>query len=63
MNKTIEITFAPSGQLTIEAHGFKGFCHQATRDFEEALGEVQDRRRTAEFFQTENTKTQQKTGQ
>jgi len=64
MNKTIEITLAPSGQFTIEALGFKGAsCQQATKAFEEALGQVESTHRTAEFFQSEATKNQQHLGQ
>ncbi len=64
MKKTIEVTFAPDGQFSVQAHGFKGSsCHAATKAFEEALGEVQSTRRTAEFFQAETTKNQQKLGQ
>jgi hypothetical protein len=64
MKKTIEVTIDADGKFTVEAHGFKGTtCHQATKGFEEALGEVQNSRRKAEFFQTETTQNQQKLGQ
>jgi len=64
MKKTIEVTIGPDGKFSVEAHGFKGTtCHAATKAFEEALGEVQSSRRTAEFFQAETTKNQQKLGQ
>ena len=64
MKKTIEVTFAPDGKFTVEARGFRGSsCHQATKAFEEALGEVQNSRHTGEFFQSETTKNQQKLGQ
>jgi Protein of unknown function (DUF2997) len=64
MKKTIEVTIGPDRHFSVEAHGFKGSsCHDATRAFEEALGEVQTRRHKVEFFQTETTKNQQKLGQ
>jgi hypothetical protein len=64
MSKTIEITFSPDGQFTVQAHGFRGTtCQQATKALEDTLGEVQERRRTTEYFQTETTKSQQKLGQ
>lgn len=64
MKKTIEVTFSPDGKFTVAAHNFTGkSCHQATKAFEEALGEVQSSHRTAEFFQAETTKNQQKLGQ
>ena len=64
MKKTIEITIGPEGQFSVEAHGFKGAsCHKATKAFEEALGDIETSRHTAEFFQSETTKNQQKLGQ
>ena len=64
MKKTIEITIGPDGQISVETSGFKGtFCHKATKAMEEALGEVQSRKRTAEFFQTETATNQQRLGQ
>ncbi len=64
MKKTIEITFAPDGQFSVEAHGFKGTsCHDATKAFEASLGEIKTRRHTTEYFQNETTKNQQKLGQ
>jgi hypothetical protein len=64
MKKTIEVTIGPDGKFSVQAHGFKGnSCHQATKAFEEALGEVQTSRHTAEFFQVETTQNQQKLGQ
>jgi hypothetical protein len=64
MRKTIEVTFSPDGKFTVEAHGFNGSsCHADTKAFEEALGEVQTRRRKAEFYQVEPNKNQQKIGE
>ena len=64
MKKTIEITIGPEGQFSVEAHGFRGTsCHKATKAFEESLGDIETSRHTAEFFQAETTKNQQKLGQ
>jgi len=64
MKKTIEVTFTPAGEFTVQTFGFKGnSCNQATKAFEEALGQVESSRHTAEFFQSETTKNQQKLGQ
>ena len=64
MKKTIEITFSADGKFTVQARGFKGSsCHQATKALEEALGDVQSRRNTAEFYQSDAAKNQQQLGQ
>jgi len=64
MKKTIEVTFTPDGHFSVEARGFKGAsCHQTTKAFEEALGQVESSRHTAEFFQSESNKNQQHLGQ
>ena len=61
MKKTIEVTIGPDGRFSVEAHGFRGTsCHKATKAFEESLGDIQDSRHTAEFFQAETSKNQQK---
>jgi hypothetical protein len=37
--KYIETTFTPTGESSVEAHGFKdGACRVATKEYEEALG-------------------------
>lgn len=64
MKKTIEVTIEPTGKFSIEVHGFRGTsCHSATKAFEEALGDVQSRKRTAEFFQADSTQNHQQLGQ
>ena len=64
MKKTIEVTFTPDGKFTVQTIGFKGSsCKQTTKAFEEALGQVESSRHTAEFFQSEATKNQQHLGQ
>ena len=62
--KTIEIIIAPSGQLTIEAVGFKGAdCEQATRFIEEALGTKTRSVKKPEFYQARRAGNEQKVGQ
>jgi hypothetical protein len=63
MTKTIEVIVSASGEIKIDAVGFKGAdCEQATRFLEEALGTVQQKQRKPEFHQRNKTKVQQKVG-
>jgi hypothetical protein len=63
MTKTIEVIVSASGEINIDAVGFKGAdCEQATRFLEEALGTVQQKQRKPEFHQRSKTKLQQKVG-
>lgn len=51
--KEIVIEIAPSGEVKIEAVGFKGSsCDQATKVFEDALGVVADKKRKPEFYES-----------
>ena len=50
MNKCIEVVVAPTGEITVDALGFKGSdCAEATRFLEQALGVVQERWRKPEW--------------
>ena len=63
MNRTIEITVSPTGELHIEAIGFKGSgCKDATKALELALGTVQDSKHKPEFHQQARRTAQQKLG-
>jgi hypothetical protein len=63
MTRTIEVIVSASGEIQIEAVGFKGAdCDQATHFLEEALGTVQQKQRKPEFLQRSKTKLQQKVG-
>jgi len=56
--RSIEITFTPLGEVTIEAIGFKGkACEAATKAIEQALGAVTTRKAKPELYQAT---TQQK---
>ena len=61
MNRTIEIIIAPTGQIQIDAVGFKGpDCEQATAFLELALGTVEVRARKPSYHQGNSTKAQQR---
>ena len=62
-NRTIEIIVAPSGEIQIDAVGFKGpDCEQATRFLEEALGAVGQKVKKPEYHQSLKRTNQQKIG-
>ena len=57
MHRTVEITFAPSGEVGIEATGFKGnACEKATQEIETLLGTTTSRRKKSEYFAMTATK-------
>jgi Protein of unknown function (DUF2997) len=63
MNKTIEIIIAPSGEIQIDAVGFKGpDCEKATQFLEEALGVVGQETKKPEYHQRSTTRNQQRIG-
>lgn len=52
MKPTIEVVVSPTGDIVIEAIGFKGAdCEAATRFLEEALGVLTAKTRKPEFHQ------------
>ncbi len=52
MNKTIEITVGPKGETTVQTKGFTGGeCKDASRFYEQALGQRTAEQLTAEFHQ------------
>jgi hypothetical protein len=62
-NRTIEIIIEPSGEIQIDAVGFKGpDCEQATRFLEEALGVAGQKTKKPEFHQRANRTNQQRVG-
>ena len=61
MNKTIEIVVSVTGEIKIDAVGFKGAdCEKATEFLEAALGSVRRKVKKPEYLQ--HTKNQQKIG-
>ena len=48
----IELLFTPDGQVRLETRGLKGkTCLEETEALEKALGQVEGRTRTSEFYQ------------
>ena len=63
MKPTIEIIVSTTGEFTIEGVGFKGAgCEKATKFLEEALGQVEQRRKKPEFHQQAVVHKQQQLG-
>ena len=61
MKRTIEIIIGPSGEIKIDAIGFKGAdCEKATAFLEKALGVVGHKSKKPEFHQ--RTQQRQKVG-
>ena len=62
-NRTIEITIGPTGEIQIDAVGFKGpDCEQATRFLEEALGVVGQKIKKPEYHQHSTRTNKQRIG-
>jgi len=63
MNRTIEIIIGTTGEIQIDAVGFKGpDCEQATRFLEEALGAVGQKVKKPEYNQHGSRVGQQRVG-
>jgi hypothetical protein len=63
MNRTIEVIISPTGEIKMDAVGFKGAdCEKATQFLEEALGVVGKKVRKPEYQQYSRPKNQQKVG-
>ena len=61
MSRSIEVIVSPTGEIKIDAVGFKGAdCEQATRFLEEALGMPTHRQRKPEYHQRNAHHLQQK---
>lgn len=65
MSRKIHVRIAPSGEITVEAEGYKGNgCEAATKAIEEALGKTGNRTRKPDFWRQENkTQNKQKLGE
>ena len=60
MKPAIEVLISPTGEVLIEAVGFKGAdCEAATRFLEEALGVLTARDRKPEYHQATTRSAQQ----
>ena len=63
MNRAIEVIIGPTGEVKIDAAGFKGVdCEKATAFLEAALGIEQIRVRKPEFHQQARKAVHQKLG-
>ena len=64
MKKQIHVRVSPTGEITVEAHGFKGQgCEAATKAIEAALGSPANRTRKPEFWQRDtNVRQNQQLG-
>jgi hypothetical protein len=63
MNKTIEIIIGTTGEIQIDAVGFRGpDCEKATKFLEEALGVVGKKVKKPEYHQCSTRTNQQKLG-
>ena len=57
MSKTIEIIVSPKGETSVQTKGFIGStCRDASKFIEEALGRRTGEQLTAEFYQTESVR-------
>ena len=51
MSRQIRVKVSPTGDVTVEAYGFKGSgCEAATQAIEEALGTKVARRRKSDYW-------------
>jgi hypothetical protein len=63
MKSSIEITIAQTGEIKIDAVGFRGTdCEKATKYLEEALGAVGTKVKKPEFHQRQQNQRQQRIG-
>ena len=64
MSRKIHVRIAPSGDITVEAHGYKGKgCEAATKAIEDALGKAGTRTRKPDSWRQSNAaRNQQKLG-
>jgi hypothetical protein len=59
-SRIIEITVSPAGKTHVETKGFTGSeCRDASRFLEQALGQKQEERLTADFYRQASAETQQ----
>ncbi len=63
MNRTIEIIIGTTGEIQIDAVGFKGpDCEIATKFLEQALGVVGQKIKKPEYHQTRTLRARQNIG-
>jgi len=53
----LEITIDPEGNVSVRVKGVKGErCEDVTRDLEEAIGDLEERKHTDEYYQRDTGK-------
>ena len=64
MSRQIRVKVSPTGEITVEAYGFKGSgCEAATKAIEDALGtKVSSRRKSDYWSQSLSNQNQQTLG-
>jgi Protein of unknown function (DUF2997) len=63
MKRSIEVVIQSTGEIAIDAIGFKGAdCEKATKYLEEALGVAGTKRKKPECHQSRKTNQQQRLG-
>jgi hypothetical protein len=64
VSRKIQVRITPSGEITVEAHGFRGKgCEAATKAIEDALGKTGTRTRKPDYWRQFNaSKNQQRLG-
>jgi hypothetical protein len=63
MKPSIEIVIATTGEIKIDAVGFKGTdCEKATKYLEQALGTVSGKVKKPEYHQRQQNKREQRIG-
>jgi hypothetical protein len=63
MKRTIELVISPTGDLKIDAVGFKGpDCEKATAFLEKALGQIRKRERKPEYSTRNRIASNQQVG-
>jgi hypothetical protein len=64
VSRKIQVRITPSGDITVEAHGFRGKgCEAATKAIEDALGKTGTRTRKPDYWRQLNaSKNQQRLG-
>jgi hypothetical protein len=64
VSRKIQVRITPSGDITVEAHGFRGKgCEAATKAIEDALGKPGTRTRKPDYWRQSNAaKNQQRLG-
>jgi hypothetical protein len=62
LSRSIQVKISPTGEINVEANGFKGKgCEAATKAIEEALGKPRERIRKPDFWRQSQANQNQQT--